>query len=331
MATDMLPELRDSLAANAEQSQALVQASSANLASWCATNGFPAVADTAAFTAALARGQTAMLHDWQDLTLQTQRGVARAVANGLGLGLHPDEVARQVHAALLETGEATYSRGLLIARTEMADMQAEARLADMAAHGDAFDGWWWRARPDGCPVCQIQHGRRFPADFHMQQHHNCRCVFVSIVSDSKESKVPPGDYIPGEQRPWEDILDPPPPVPKLARRGSKQQRGIPESWRQDLPDDPRDLVTLGPNNGWRDSWRLQKPSGGSGTDGGLPEAPRGWPPATKPADGGLPGKPIGVGLRQPDKPRRAPTYADVKDLVIPEDWSRRDDPQVSSS
>jgi hypothetical protein len=285
MATNVVPLLRRSLEDNLAQSEALATTSSQALSTWNEANGFPPVVDTPAFTAALARGTTAMTHDWANLTLDTQRGIARAVANGLVLGLHPTEVARNVHKALLETGQHSYSRGLLIARTEMQDMQANARLADLQAN-QFTPGWWWRARVDGCPVCQVQHGRAFPNTEHMQPHHMCRCVMVPIVEGSPEAGVAHGDYVAGEQRPMEHVLDPPPPL-----RRSRQQRGIPQSWRDDLPEDPRDLVSLQPNKGWRDSWRLQRPSG-------TPSVPKG--PTPPPGLDKVTGSPTGAVLHLPN-------------------------------
>lgn len=263
MTEDVLPLLRESVQSASLQSNGLAAANHASFNDWLTANAYAAVPDTGAFAAAVARGNASMLHDWSRLTTATQQGVAEAIQAGLGLGLHPTEVASYVQNALNATMTSTYSRGLLIARTEMADLQASARLADMRASG-VIPKWEWKARPDACPVCQILHAMIFDTADGMDQHHQCRCTMLPVVEGSPEAAVPAGEYVPGKQRSWDQILDPP-----------GGQRGIPQSWRGSLPDDPRALLGKQTNNGWRDSWGLSKP----GPGGGLPAVPAPPPPA----------------------------------------------------
>ena len=114
---------------------------------------------------------------------QTTRKAARALQQGIALGLHPREVARDFRAA---TG-ATLKRSLLISRTEMMRAYREAnREAYMAS--EVVKGWTWIAALDDrtCPACLFMHGTEHAADESLDGHPRC---FISdtVVSGPRNT------------------------------------------------------------------------------------------------------------------------------------------------
>lgn len=227
------------------------------------TQGFDVLGDKGALGAAAARTKVAMTSDWANLAKTTQQGIIDATLVAMAGGQNPRDAARKMRGMVTDVGGITYGRALTIARTEMADLYDSSRIAYMKSTG-VVDGWWWRARDDACPICQIQHGRKFAPDQHPNRHHNCRCLMVPLVDDD----TPLGDYLPGKMRPRESVL-----------------AKLPKGW--DAPDDLRSLIGLRDNPGWRPSLALVKP--GTTIPGSkipLPtpgwKAPKGWPdPPTK--------------------------------------------------
>lgn len=236
------------------------------LSGWAAKRGFSAVADVDALHALTARSTVALTHDWERLTAATTDRIVRSVGAGMVGGLNPREVASRIEGAMTDAGAMTWARGMLIAQTEMADLYDASRLNLMSSNTDVFGGWWWRARPDACPICQIKHGMVHEAGEPSLRHHRCRCVQVPIIG---QPPAAPGDYMPGMQR------DP-----------DRIKGMLPKKVRDSLPDgaDLRGVLGVGGNKGWRDSLRLRPYKEGRA----LPHSPDAPPPLPKDAWGAPP-------------------------------------------
>lgn len=191
---------------------------------------FPIVPNTGALAAAVSRTRQAITADWERLAASAQAGVVEALRGGMVAGQNPKVVARRIaHQA-----EMSYDRGLTIARTEMADLYGASR-SDTMTRSERIDGWWWRARPDGCAICQAMHGEVFPTDEPRRNHHQCRCVMVP--------------HVPG-------ITDPPDP-----RTAEQIEAKLPKSWpKGESREFWRGQVAAVDNPSWRPSYRMRKPT-----------------------------------------------------------------------
>jgi len=243
-------------------------ASAADLAQWAAGQGFHPVVDVGALQAMSQRMTRALTHDWERLTADSAQRIINGVTEGMVGGLNPREVARRIQGTITETGGMAYSRAMLIAQTEMGDLYDSSRLHTMSTTPEV-GGWWWRARPDACAICQIKHGMIHLSNEPTQRHHRCRCIMVPIAGDAPG---PPGSYMPGMQRPPEAI-----------------NSRLPDKLRQAAAGDGfdhRELLALRDNKGWRQSLDLQPPGG-----------PNAWQPGT-----GYGGKPLHPGAVAQPKP-----------------------------
>lgn len=217
---------------------------------------------------ALARSTTAITSDWQNLAASTQSAVAGAVAKGSLLGKGVDAVAAELRGVAGMTG----ARARLIARTELADARDHVSMG-MFRELDV-QAYVWKAKPDACPICQINHNRAFSADQPPNRHHQCRCLIIPLPEDEIPEGWQSGDYV-GRPRPRSAIV-----------------KDLPKSWLPDLPDgdDLRLLTGLGDNPGWRPSWRLfppgKGPRGAAGVKGvtPTPQAVTRLPPGVGEAD-----------------------------------------------
>lgn len=204
------------------------------LASFLNANGYSVAANPGALAATVARTQAAITSDWERLAAFTRQGVLDGLRGGMVAGANPVTVARQIASV----GELSYSRALNIGRTEMRDLYTAARL-DYMQGSDVIEGWWWRARPDGCGICQALHGETFDSNEPQLAHHMCRCVMVP--------------HIPG-------ITDPDKP-----RSASAIEARLPGNWPKGQTRDYwLGQVRALPNDGWRPSYRMVKPGGAGG-------------------------------------------------------------------
>lgn len=239
----LLEQMRASLGDVLDTLPEHAQNSVEDLTSFLGAAGQGKVGSGAALAATTARVSQSITNDWTRLASRTRTEVVTAITQGMAGGLNPKEVARQI----TNLGGLAHARALTIARTEMADLYDSARLGWMGENTDVVRGWWWRARPDACPMCQILHGEQFAPDEAPDRHHNCRCVMVPI---------PDGANPPPEARP---------------RPRASIVTMLPKSWRDDLPADLTTLVGKRDNPGWRPSRVLRRP-GGRATVG----PPPGW-------------------------------------------------------
>lgn len=230
----------------------------ADLAVFLGQRGQSKVANRGALAALASRTTQNMTADWTRLAVQTRDGIVEATSRAMGAGLNPRDAARVMSQGVTDVGHLTYARANTIARTEMADLYDASRLAYMQGDPDV-EGWVWRARPDACPICQIQHGRFFAPSDPPHRHHNCRCLIVPIpksLVNGKASGPKPGDYV------WGGQLDKSLMEPLGGRRDRASiVKRLPKSWDLDPNLDLRTLVATRQNPGWRPSLTLQRPAG----------------------------------------------------------------------
>lgn len=100
--------------------------------------------------------------------------VIKAVATGTDF----KTIARR----LLQTGQITKSRALMVARTEVNRVRRETMRQTFAEIPDVT-GWEWVAAksPLTCPVCLALDGRIFPLKDPFPQHPNCRCTMIAVI------------------------------------------------------------------------------------------------------------------------------------------------------
>lgn len=248
-------------------------AASQDLATWAASQGMHPVVNVNALQAMAARTQMAMTHDWSRLTADSAQRIIDGVAQGMVAGLNPREVARKIRGTITETGAMSYARAMNIASTEMADLYDSSRLHTMSSTPE-IGGWWWRARPDACSICQIKHGMVHLSNEPTHRHHQCRCIMVPIPG---EPPGPPGSYMPDMQRSPSQVYAQLPPGLQKHVNGAGGKDAY----------DYRELLALRDNKGWRQSLDVQPPGKGQpwmpGTGyGGSPLAP-GAPAQVRPA------------------------------------------------
>lgn len=296
----LLGELRSSLGDMIESLPEHADESVGDMARFLGRYGQPKVANRGALGALAARTTQNMTSDWTRLAVQTRDGIVEATTRAMGAGLGPAEAARKMEGLVTDVGHLTYARANTIARTEMADLYDASRLAYM---GDSpeVEGWVWRARPDACPICQIQHGRFFAPTDPPHRHHNCRCIIVPVPGSlltGKASGPKPGDYV------WDGQLDKSLMEPLGGRRNRIDiLKSLPKSWKVDPNVDLRTLVVARNNPGWRPSLSLVRPAGPLRPGKVLP------PPVAPPAPPIPPPPPPGVPLPPSEEALRAEAEA----------------------
>jgi hypothetical protein len=241
-AKHLAPQLAGSYASLSDALVEHGELAAEDLRRWLADSGYRMTPNVGAIEAATRRGQQAMLHDWSRLTADTRANVVTAVQRGIVTGTNPREAARLLAQQVGEAGGIGYKRGLLIARTEFADVYDASRMATLDGLGDAVKGWRYRAQPDACPVCQVLHGLVFPKDQQPDRHHMCRCIIIPVLADDD---VGVGEYEPGQQRPRSAV-----------------ESQVPKAWLP-LPDDLRTMLAKRDNPNWRPSWTMRKPGDGT--------------------------------------------------------------------
>lgn len=102
--------------------------------------------------------------------------VERALVEGVGRGIGPREVARQMRDAL----GGNMARALTISRTEVVGSYRRASHRQAEQHRDLLEGWVWLAAIDAfdppCVVCLAMHGTWHTMEEALHSHPNCRCT-----------------------------------------------------------------------------------------------------------------------------------------------------------
>lgn len=100
------------------------------------------------------------------------------VVKAVALGTDFNTIARR----LLQTGQITRSRALMVARTEVNRVRREATRQTYVESG-VTTGWEWVASKSirTCPACLFMDGRIFKLEEPFPQHPNCRCTMIPVI------------------------------------------------------------------------------------------------------------------------------------------------------
>lgn len=109
--------------------------------------------------------------------------VERALTDGVILGKHPREIAREIS----KVTDIPRYRAERIARTEILGAYREAKREAHIANADLVDGWIWYAQlATCCGACWAMHGTEHTNDEVLESHPNCRCTMVPKTRTWKE-------------------------------------------------------------------------------------------------------------------------------------------------
>lgn len=124
--------------------------------------------------------------------------VERNLIDAIGLGFNPRRTAEIIRS---EMGVGL-TWALNTARTAQLYAYREATRASYMANSDVVDGWYWFATLGSnrtCMSCINQHGRRYPTDATLTDHHQGRCVPIPIVPLAGRLGIPMPEPQPGEE------------------------------------------------------------------------------------------------------------------------------------
>jgi SPP1 gp7 family putative phage head morphogenesis protein len=133
----------------------------------------------------LALAYTRAYNDLQGITDEMDKQISRILAQGLGEGKGPAEIARQLAERVDKIG---ITRAKVLARTEVVSAHAEASLnsyEEAGIEGVEVEAEWTTAGDDAvCPICESMEGKIYKiseARGMIPAHPGCRCSWRSIV------------------------------------------------------------------------------------------------------------------------------------------------------
>lgn len=117
----------------------------------------------------------------KNLAPKVAEAIRVEVTKGVALGTDFRTIANR----LVQTGQITRSRALMVARTEVNRVRREATREQYRENSDIISGWEWVASKSRrtCPACLALDGRQFTLDDEFPQHPNCRCTMIAVLID----------------------------------------------------------------------------------------------------------------------------------------------------
>lgn len=179
------------------------------------------------------------------------QSIRNQLIRGMGMGLNPREIARQMLARLEGEFNGGLARALNIARTEILSAHRDAAMLSQIANRDVLKGWVWIASLGRrtCPSCWAQHGSEHPLDEPgPMDHQSGRCSRGPLTKSWKELgfNVPePPSILPDARATFNTL----PRADQLHIMGPGRLAALNAgdiTWS--------DLSVLRPNTAWRDSW-----------------------------------------------------------------------------
>jgi len=120
------------------------------------------------------------------------RRVERALVEGVGRGIGPREIAREMRDGL----GGNMARELTISRTEVVGSYRRASHRQAEDHRELIEGWVWLAAVDSihppCVVCLAMHGTWHPMEEELHSHPGCRCAAAYRPKGSQVDLSPDG-------------------------------------------------------------------------------------------------------------------------------------------
>ena len=119
-------------------------------------------------------GCTTYLQNWRN-------DLQQKAAKQIDIGIKESENVEQIGARITTTINASKSRGVLIARTEL--MRAFNKAAEDRYTKAGFKMKWITAYdPEVCELCQVMEGKILtPDDPRPPLHPNCRCTIIPVL------------------------------------------------------------------------------------------------------------------------------------------------------
>lgn len=123
--------------------------------------------------------------DLDGITKTMDQQISRILAQGIGEGRGPAEIARQINQRIDKIG---ITRARVLARTEIVSAHAEASLnayEEAGLENVEVEAEWTTAQDNAvCPICEALEGKIFKiseARGKLPAHSNCRCSWSSII------------------------------------------------------------------------------------------------------------------------------------------------------
>jgi hypothetical protein len=119
----------------------------------------------------------------------TVEGVSKAILDGVAMGSNPRVIAREIANA--------FGMGLTdsmrMTRTVQLYSYRESNRATYMANAEILEGWVWHAdlSPRTCMSCLANHGKVFPLEARLNDHHNGRCAALPLLN-GQENPVEAG-------------------------------------------------------------------------------------------------------------------------------------------
>lgn len=137
-----------------------------------------------------------------DLGNQASKLFKENLLEGIALGYNPKKINSIINRSL--GSPLTWSINTI--RTAQLWSYREASRANYIANSEVVSGWYWYASLDGrvCLSCVSQHGKEYPLEQPLNDHHQGRCVAIPKVLDLQKFGLPELEIQKGED--WFNTL-----------------------------------------------------------------------------------------------------------------------------
>ncbi|RTK96556.1 MAG: hypothetical protein EKK64_03740 [Neisseriaceae bacterium] len=148
----------------------------------------------------------------QALGQSAAQNFSNKLIEGIALGYNPRKINSLINQSLSEP--LTWS--LNTVRTTQNYAYRESTRANYLNNSEILGGWKWYAALDGrvCLSCVNQHGREFPLNARLNDHHQGRCTQIPLLDKPERFGLQPPEIELGEQ--WFN---------KLPRNEQRQRMG----------------------------------------------------------------------------------------------------------
>ena len=161
--------------------------------------------EPSALAAIIARAQGRIHADTYPLAPDAEQAMKNALIEGVLVGDHPEQVARDMLARTETAFNGGLTRALTLSRTEMLDAYRASSAYTHRANSDLVQAWTWYASTDRltCPACFSRHGQIYPiTEPGPDDHPRGRCTRLPKLATWAElgitAKEPPPIVLDGE-------------------------------------------------------------------------------------------------------------------------------------
>lgn len=162
--------------------------------------------EPSAVAAIIARAQGRIHADTWPLAPDAEQAMKDALIEGVIVGDHPEQVARDMVARTETAFNGGLTRAMTISRTEMLDAYRASSAYTHRANADLVEGWEWYASTDRktCSACFARHGTVHPVtEPGPDDHPRGRCTRLPVLKTWEELGInapePPPVVLDGEK------------------------------------------------------------------------------------------------------------------------------------